>query len=412
MKFAVLTVYLVILILRLTLRRLQLRHLKMYGHNVPAGFDAVIDAKDLAKSTDYSVAQSRIGLVESLVGSLALLVFLFGGLLPLYDRWVVSLSDSFVLGGILFFFGLFLAQYLIDIPFEIHRTFVLEERFGFNTTSAGLWLSDQVKSLLISAVLGAVALGGAFALIGAAPQWWWLWVWGFFAVMIVFLMYLSPKVIEPLFFKFEPLRREGLEEKVKEVAAKAGLDVSRVYQVDASRRSRHSNAYFTGIGRVKRIVLFDTLLEQMDDREIVAVLAHEIGHWKKGHIRKRLLRLGAGGLVLFWVAHRLLDAGVLPTAAGAEALSFYGQAVVLFFLVGLAGFVLTPLFSGLSRRHEWEADRFAVDITGEGDALASALAKLSRENLANLHPHPLYAWFYYSHPPVVARVGRLRSARD
>jgi len=183
--------------------------------------------------------------------------------------------------------------------------------------------------------------------------------------------------------------------------------VDRVQQVDASRRSKHSNAYFTGVGRVKRIVLFDTLLEQMDDEEIIGVLAHEAGHWKLGHIWKRLLGMELISLVACWLAWYLLGQGSLPGWFGLGPLSFVGQVVLLGFLASLARFLLTPLSSGLSRRHEWQADRFAYDLTGEVQPLSRALAKLSCENLSNLHPHPHYAWFYYSHPPVTARIARL-----
>jgi STE24 endopeptidase len=190
--------------------------------------------------------------------------------------------------------------------------------------------------------------------------------------------------------------------------ARAGLAISQVLKVDASRRSRHSNAYFTGIGRVKRIVLYDTLLTQMCHGEILAILAHEVGHWKKGHIWKRLLFMEAGGLVLFYLSFRLLYWGGLPGMFGLQQASFPAQTIMLGFLGSLAAFPLTPLSSWLSRRHEREADHFACSLTGAPENLSSALIKLSRENLANLHPHPLYARFYYSHPPVAERVAGLR----
>jgi STE24 endopeptidase len=180
-----------------------------------------------------------------------------------------------------------------------------------------------------------------------------------------------------------------------------------VQQVDASRRSRHSNAYFTGIGRVKRIVLYDTLIEQLDEEELLAVLAHEVGHWKKGHILKRLLTTEVLSFALCYLAFMLLRWGGLAALLGLPAASFYAQATVLGFLLSLAGFFFTPLGSALSRRHEWQADAFATSLTENPQALATALAKLSRDNLANLHPHPLYAWFHYSHPPVAVRIARL-----
>jgi STE24 endopeptidase len=411
MKFLLLLCYLLILSARLLLRWLNLRHLRLHGAEIPPGFAGAIDSARLQKSADYTFALARVGLVESLTGNILLLVFLFGGWLAIYDRWIVSLSDSFLVAGMLFFAGIVLVQTVLDIPFSLYRTFRIENVFGFNRMTFGLWLSDLFKGAAVSLVLLAGMVAGALALIAASPQLWWLWVWLFFALLTIFLMYLSPYVIEPLFHKFEPLRRKDLEEEILQLTARAGLKISRVQQVDASRRSGHSNAYFSGIGRVKRIVLFDTLLEQMENREILAVLAHEAGHWKHGHIIRRLLGMQLASLLVLFFSHRLLSWGGLPGLLGLGDASFFAQVVILAFLGSMAGFFLTPLSAWWSRRHEWQADRFAVDLTGDAQALASALVKLARENLANLHPHPLYARIYYSHPPMVERVRALREAK-
>jgi STE24 endopeptidase len=408
MKIFLLVLYLLTLAAGLWLRALNLRHLKRHGETVPPEFAGAVDPELLRRTSAYTLAQSRLGLVESLFGAALTLAFLFGGLLPLYDRWIASLSGSFVIAGLLFFLGLQLAQTLLDIPFSLYRNFVLEARFGFNVMSGRLWLTDLVKSTLLSLALLGLLTAGALAVIQASPQHWWLWVWALVALVTLFLMYLSPYLIEPLFFKFEPVRDEDLKARIESLTAKAGLKVSAVQQVDASRRSRHSNAYFTGIGRVKRIVLFDTLLAQMTPDEILAILAHEAGHWKKGHIRRRLWSAELLSLAAFFLAFHLLQWGGLPQLLGLAQASFFAQVVILGFLGSLASFPLTPFGSWLSRRHERQADRFASDLTGEPAFLASALVKLSKENLANLHPHPLYAWFHYSHPPIVERVGSLR----
>lgn len=412
MKWLLLFLFLLILVARLWLRRLNLYYLERHGHRVPDGFQGVIDGPLLARTSDYTLANSRLGLAETLWGSLLLTLFIFAGPLTWYDRWISGLSGSFIVQGVLFALGLMLLQTLLDIPFSLYRTFVLEERFQFNTSTPRLWLTDLLKSLGIGSLLLALLVAGALALVKASPNSWWLWVWAFFAVITLLLMYLSPVLIEPLFFKFQPLQNQQLAERVKAVMAEAGLQVEKVQQVDASRRSKHSNAYFTGIGRVKRIVLFDTLLEQMDEEEILGVLAHEAGHWKLGHIWKRLLTMELVSLAICWLGWQLLAWGGVPGLFGLDSLSFVGQVLLLGFLASLVGFPLTPISSALSRRHEWQADRFAVALTGQAEPLARALIKLCRENLSNLHPHPLYAWFYYSHPPVVARVGRLTGAQD
>jgi len=408
MTLALLVAYLLIGAAGWLLGWLNLRHLRHNAGLVPEGFEGELDSETLARSAAYTIENNRLDLIESLAGTVVLLLFLFGGLLEIYDRWTASLSGSFVLRGVLFFLCLSLVQTTIDIPFSLYRNFRVEARYGFNTMTPRLWLTDLLKSLAIGIVLIALLTSGALVLVLLSPYWWWLWVWGFFAAASLFLMYLSPYVIEPLFHKFEPVDAEDLEGEIRALLQKAGLEVSRVLRVDASRRSRHSNAYFTGIGRVKRIVLFDTLLERLDTREILAVLAHEVGHWKRRHLLKRLVVSEAAALLCCYAAFRLMDAGVLPPLLGMESASFYAQLVILGFLLSLASSLLTPIASFLSRRHEQEADRFAIELSGMPDALASSLVKMSRDNLSNLHPHPLYAAVYYSHPPVVERVRGLR----
>jgi STE24 endopeptidase len=412
MKWFLLTLYLLVLACRLWLRHLNLRQLKAHGHKVPAGFEGTVDRELLAKTSAYTLATSRVGLIESLFSSLLLLLFLFGGLLQWYDDWILSMTPSFIGQGCLFVLGLLLAQTLIDIPFNLYRTFVIEERFQFNASTPKLWITDLLKSLGLGIILLSLLTAGSLALVQASPNLWWLWVWGLFAFITLLLMYLSPVLIEPLFFKFQPLQNQALAERVKDVMKQAGLQVERVQQVDASRRSKHSNAYFTGIGRVKRIVLFDTLLEQMSDDEILGVLAHEAGHWKLGHIWKRLLSMELVSLVVCWSFWWVLSWEGLSAWFGLVELSFLGKVLLVGFLASLVSFPLTPISSLRSRRHEWQADQFARNLTGEPEPLARALVKLCKEHLSNLHPHPFYAWFYYSHPPVVERIARLTDTEE
>lgn len=394
------------------LRFLNLNHLRRHGASVPKGFEDAIDGDALAKSSRYTLAQSRLALFESVCDSAFLLLFMFTPLLPLYDAWIQSLTGSFLLQGVLFMLVLTLVQEGLEIPFSLYRTFRMERRFGFNTTTPGIWLSDLLKSLVISAVLTGIVISAALLLVRHSPDLWWLWVWAFFALFSITMIYISPYLIEPLFSKFEPLKDEELAEEIRGMLAKADLRVKDVQQMDASRRSLHSNAYFTGIGRVKRIVLYDTLLEQMDRSEVLAILAHEAGHWKKGHIWKRLVLMEAGALALFFLVHQLLAWGGLPALFGTDQASFMAQILMVSFLFSVVSFPLTPLGAWFSRRNEWEADRFAAALSGTPTALASALVKLSKENLSNLHPHPFYAWFYYSHPPAVERVAELRAMQE
>jgi len=408
MTLLVLLAYCSVVCIGYGLQYLNLSHLKEHGHAVPQEFEGIVDPATLGKMSDYTVENSRFGLLESVVDNVVLIAFLFFGLLGVYDSWVSLLTGSFLANGVLFFLILMLAQTIFGIPFSLYRNFRIENKYGFNTMTLKLWAADLLKGLAIGAVLSSVAALAALWMVQASPGWWWLWVWLFFLAFSIFLMYVSPSVIEPLFFKFEPVKVEGLEERVRVMMEKAGLKVSRVFQVDASRRSRHSNAYFTGIGKVKRIVLFDTLLLQMTQDEVLSVLAHEVGHWKKKHVLKRIILTEVVAFCGLAIAYQLVQGEGLPNLLGIASASFYAKTVILGFLASIVSFPFTPLMSWLSRRDERESDRFASELTGDPGAMASALVKLSKENLANLHPHPLYAAFYYSHPPVVERIRSLK----
>jgi STE24 endopeptidase len=406
-----LIVYVCVLAIQYWLKYLNLSYLKKHGSNVPPEFERAIDPSLLKKISAYTVENNRAGIVESVFENILLAVFLFSGLLGLYDAWISSQTGSFILAGLLFSLFLVILSTLIGIPFSLYRHFKIESRYGFNTMTLRLWTADLVKSVAISLILGGIVAAAALFLVSANPVWWWFWVWVFLLLFGIFMMYISPYVIEPLFFKFQAVKAEGLEERIRHLMEKAGIKVSRVFQVDASRRSKHSNAYFTGIGRVKRIVLFDTLIEQMSQQEILAVLAHEVGHWKKKHVLKRIILTECSAFLGLFIAYHLVRWDGLPRLVGLEQGSFYARVLIVSFLSSLATFPLTPFFSYLSRKHEREADSFASELTGDPEAMASALVKLSRENLSNLHPHPWYAKFYYSHPPVVERVRWLKAGK-
>jgi STE24 endopeptidase len=409
MKLTIFTLFCAVTAFSYWLRHINLQHLKRHGSRVPEGFEGAIDVEKLRTSTAYTFDSSRLGLWDSLCDNALLILFLFGGVMVMYDRFVVGLTGSYLLSAILFFLLLTWAQTLMGIPFDLYGTFVIEARFGFNTTTPKLWLADFIKSQAIAALLLSFLIAAVFWLISWSPQQWWLWVWGFMAVFSLFMMFISPYVIEPLFNRYEPIHEEGLEDEIRVMMERAGLKVGKVLQMDASKRSRHSNAYFTGIGKVKRIVLYDTLIRQMSHGEIVAVLAHEIGHWKKGHIWKRLLWAETLALVGAWLAFKVLHWPGLPDLLELPSdISLPARMVVLTFIASLVLFPLSPLSAWRSRCQEREADRFAADLTGRPQDLASALIKMSAENLSNLFPHPWYADFYYSHPPVVERVRTLR----
>jgi STE24 endopeptidase len=404
-----LLIFATVALVRLALAWLNLRHLRDRGHQVPVGLEREVDADKLRKISDYTAERARFGLLHSALSSLAFGAFLFAGGLGLYDAWVARLTSSFVGGSVLFVLGLMLGGALLEIPFQLYGDFRIEAKHGFNKQSVGLWWSDWLKSTLLSLVLTGALAAGAFWLVQAAPNTWWLWVTGLITSVSLLMTFISPYVIEPLFHKMEPLEVAGLSEGIRSMTERAGVHIGRVLKMDASRRSSHSNAYFTGLGKVKRVVLYDTLLAQMSHAQILAVLAHELGHWKKHHVLIRmvvmllLLVLGA------YAAFLLAPSDVLPALVGLGSASFAARLVILMAVASALLFPLTPVFAAWSRRDEREADAFAVALHGEPRDLAEALAKLGTENLSNLHPHPLYAAFYYSHPPLTERIGSLRA---
>ncbi len=394
---------------RLVLAWLNLRHLEREGHRVPLGLEREVDSAKLRKISDYTAERARFGLVHSVASGAVTGAFVFGGGLGAYDAWVASLTPSFVPSGVLFLAGLLLAGAALEVPFQLYGDFHIEQRHGFNRQTAALWWGDWLKSTALSLLLSSALAAGALALVQATPNTWWIWVTALITAVSLLMTFLSPYVIEPLFNKMAPLDVAGLSDGIRSMTEKAGVHVGRVLKMDASRRSSHSNAYFTGLGRVKRVVLFDTLLAQMSHSQILAVLAHELGHWKKHHVLFRMLTMQVLLIAGAYLAFLLAPSAALPELVGLGSASFAARVVILMIAASALMFPLTPLFAAWSRHDERQADRFAVELHGHAHDLADALAKLGTENLSNLHPHPFYAAFYYSHPPLVERIGTLRA---
>ncbi len=392
------------------LRYLNLRHMKKFGLTVPTELEGKVDEDLLKKTQEYEAEKTRFGFVSSGFSNIAVIVFIFGGLLNIYNAWITSLDLSFIVSGLLFFLLLSYMNTSISIPFSLYSTFKIEKKYGFNTMTRRLWLIDFFKSLALSAVITGALVSAALWLVQSSPDYWWIWVWCFFLAFSLFIMYISPYVIEPLFNKFTPVDEEGLEERIRALLQKVGIKVKRVFKMDASKRSRHSNAYFSGIGRVKRIILYDTLLEKMSHEEILAVLAHEAGHWKKKHVLKMIIAVEIISFVGIYLSFVVLRTDFLANLFRIQHATFFAKLVVLGFIGDIISFPFTPLGSYVSRRFERESDRFACRLTGNPEAMASALIELSKDNLSNLHPHPLYAAFYYSHPPVVQRIRDIRKS--
>jgi STE24 endopeptidase len=407
-----LTAYLLLQFFSHGVTLLNLSHMRRSGVLIPAELSGFVDVETLHRAQTYETDKARFGIGASLFDTTVTVVFLFGGLMAWYDGWVRSFGLPFISEGLVFALLLSIAGECIDIPFSLYGTFRIEARHGFNTMTLRTWLLDFVKSLLISLVIMAFITAVALWLVQASPEHWWLWVWLFLLGFSLFVMYIAPYVIEPLFNKFEPVKDEVLAGEIIELCARAGIRASKVQQMDASKRSRHSNAYFTGIGRVKRIVLYDTLIAQMTHAEIVSVLAHEIGHWKKRHILKSLVLMQLFSFAGLYVAYQLVQGNALGQLFGMDVQTLMGKFVLLSFAVGIVMFPLKPLMLVWSRHNEREADRFSFELTGNSESMATSLIKLSKENLSNLYPHPLYVAMHYSHPPIVERVRTIRSFRQ
>ena len=396
------------MILRYLLQRLNNNYLKVHGKDIPAVFTDQIDASTLDKMVDYTFDQSRLESKESLAGDILELAVLFL-LAPVLTVWIAGLHIHLILQALIFFASLAFVSGAAGLPFDLYHTFVLERRYGFSTITWKLWLADFLKSLIISALLLAVIVSALMTFIAYLPGSWWFWGWAFFTLFQVILLWLYPVLIAPLFNKFEPIADQALAGKIIDMLSKAGLKTSGIFQVDEGKRSRHTNAYFTGIGKTKRIVLYDTLLASHTHEEIVSVLAHEIGHWKKKHILKQLVFMIGGSLVLFYGVYLAVAWTPLYKAFGIAQTPVYAGFFLVSLYLSCAGFFLSPVGSAITRRFEREADRMAFDLTQTARPMISALKRLAKDNLSNLNPHPVYVRFYYSHPPLVERIEYLQA---
>jgi STE24 endopeptidase len=397
---------------RWLLTHMNVSNLRLHGHNVPEVFTGEIDKATLSKMSAYTADSSRFGSLEHFFDDIITLIILLSGFLPLLSGLILSWNLKFVFSGLIFFGILALISSILDIPFSLYSTFVIEKKYGFSTITVKLWITDFIKSLLISMILMGILLGAMLALMVYAEHSWWFWVWVVFSLFQLLMVWLYPVLIAPLFNKFEPVQNEELKNAIIAMMAKVGLKTEGVFQVDAGKRSKHTNAYFTGLGKTKRIVLYDTLLNSHTSEEILSVLAHEAGHWKKKHIMKQLVFTETVSLVVFYLIYRLTDWGLLYQTFGFEDKLPYVGLLLIAALLGPITFFLTPFSAVVMRKFEREADDYCFNLVGTAQPMVSALKRLAKDNLANLHPHPFYAWFYYSHPPLVERIARLQKMEE
>jgi STE24 endopeptidase len=382
---------------------------------LPGEFTDVYDAEKYAKSQEYTQAHSRFGIISSITSLTILLVFWFVGGFSWLDTWTRSLELGDVTTGMAYVFALLLGNYLLTLPFTVYDTFVLEERFGFNKTTRRTFLVDQIKSIVLMTLIGAPLLAGILLIFHHVPQAW-FWAWVAFSIFVLAITYLAPSLIMPLFNKFEPMEDGELRDAIYRMAEECDFPLTEITVMDGSRRSAKSNAFFMGFGKSKKIALYDTLVENHSTEELVAVLAHEIGHFKRRHIIQRLiLSILQFGLLFYLLGHLINPesgfAQQLFAAFGIPADHISPHAGLIFFgiLFSPVSRFLGILLNAWSRKHEFEADAYAAQVQKTPDHLITALKKLSADNLSNLTPHRFRVILDYSHPPALVRIAALRS---
>ena len=400
-------------VLKLWLNARQVRHVAKHKGEVPSAFASQISLSDHQKAADYTLAKAKVAQLDILIDAFVLVGWTLLGGLSALNATVLSYMEPGLWQQVVLVLAFTLVGGLIDLPLSLYQTFVLEQKFGFNKMTWKLWLSDSVKGLLLGLVLGVPLIAMVLWLMQAGGAYWWLWTWCALVFWQLFLMAIAPNFIMPLFNQFTPLEDEALKVRVNALMQRAGFTAKGFFVMDGSKRSAHSNAFFTGFGASKRVVFFDTLLKQLTPAEMEAVLAHELGHFKHRHIFKMMatsfVMTLLGLALLGFVSQQIwfyTGLGVMPNLLGGnEAVS-----LLLFMLVvPVFTFLLAPLSSWRSRVQEYEADAYAVSQTPASD-LSSALLKLYQDNASTLTPDPLYVQFYYSHPPASLRLARMQHA--
>ncbi len=378
---------------------------------LPNEFRDVYDDEKYRKARDYARVRIRFGLLSATFSLTILLIFWFAGGFNWVDQFVREPGYGTVLTGLLFIGLIFLAQNFLSIPFSIYSTFVIEERFGFNKTTPGTFVVDRIKGLLLSVVLGGPLLAGMIAIFEFLGAEAWIYAWAVVILFTLFIQFIAPTWIMPLFNKFTPLEDGELNQAILNYTDRVAFPLQGIYKIDGSRRSGKSNAFFTGFGKNKRIALFDTLIDNHTVPELVAVLAHEVGHFKKKHIPKNMIISFLHTGVMLFLLSLFIRVPGLHEAFMMEEISVYAGLLFFGLLYSPIEMVLSVIMQHFSRKYEFEADHFAAETTGDPESMVSALKKLSADNLSTLTPHPFHVFLHYSHPPVLQRVKAIRGYR-
>ncbi|MEJ2245009.1 MAG: M48 family metallopeptidase [Acidobacteriota bacterium] len=393
-------------LLELFVERLNQRNLKT---ELPAEFIGYYDQARYGKSQEYLVENTRFSLVNSSIVTPVTVAFILLGGFNLVDRFARSFSLDTIATGLVFTGVLLLASQLLELPFSIYDTFVIEEKYGFNRTTPKTFILDILKGWILTGLIGGLALYLIIWFFETSGDWAWFYCWIIVTTFQLILAFLAPVVIMPLFNKYTPLEKEDLRKEIEKYAQLQSFKIKGIYQMDGSRRSTKSNAFFSGFGRFRRIVLFDTLIEKHTTAELVSVLAHEMGHYKKGHVWKSMILSFLTFGLMFYILSLFLNNRQLFSAFRMEETSVYASLVFFGFLYGPIDTVLSIFSNMLSRRNEYAADSYAIKTYGNPGAMIAALKKLSVDNLSNLTPHPVKVFLSYSHPPVLERIRAIRA---
>lgn len=389
----------------------EILNLKYVNQQLPDEFKGYYDAEKYKKSQVYLKEKTNFGLIEDTVSTVITVGFILFGGFNFVDGFARSFGYGGIISGLIFLGILMLASQIINIPFSVYHTFVLEQKYGFNKTTIKTFIADIIKGVLIGAIIGGTAFAGILWFFEKTGSWAWLYCWIALTVFQLFLMFIAPVVIMPLFNKFIPLEDGPLKQTLEKYAKTQDFKMQGVFTMDGSRRSTKSNAFFTGFGKFRRIALFDTLIAKHTTDELVSVLAHEIGHYKKKHILKSILiSISTTGLMFFILSFFLNNPGVFA-AFKMEQTSIYASLVFFGFVYAPINMLFSIFGNILSRKHEYEADRFAVETFNKPAAFIDALKKLTVDNLSNLMPHPAKVFLEYSHPPVLLRIKAIRSIK-
>ncbi len=402
------------MIVKLLLDIINYKHREKNKNKIPDELKGLVDQNKLLKINKYSNEKLSFSLIEYFFDKTFLITILLLGIIPFYYKILTTLTMNIYFLAFLFFSGFMIVQIILDIPFSLYFNFIIEKKYQFNKMTISVWVADLIKKIIITLILSAIILTALIFFVYKFEKIWWILLWAFFFLFSLIMQIIYPTIIAPLFNKFKPLNDEELKNKIGKLAKESGFKIKGVFEMDASKRSTHSNAYFTGIGKTKRIVLFDSLIQKHSHEEILSILAHEIGHYKYKHIVKNIIISSITSLAGLFIGYLLITNKYLYEAFGFKNdinitdIKFIGL-YLLTIISSPISYFLSPMHAYISRRFEYQADRFSAKILKTSKYLIDSLKKLNIDNLSNIYPADIYTWFYYSHPPLFKRIRALKT---